>query len=210
MVNPAKLFFQTLGSALLIGLIGASFDVQLFLPGCAIGAVAVLLVCGIPDPGESIMDVLKKQTDTNIFKAFISDLIHRIPEYGGEAAAAGLLIDSRDEDEDGVCKKNATLLVSMDIVMCSDQAMAKMKQLRGDMETWRSFMLTHFIEQNISLKELNEMGSVTTLSGRVILLDKLRESRIQILPFEACNGTMYKIGAILVPGKFVKEQSDID
>lgn len=51
---------------------------------------------------------------------------------------------------------------------------------------------------------------MTTISGRVILLDKLREDGIKMLPCEADNGTLYKIGAALLPGKYVKEQSEID
>ncbi len=39
------------------------------------------------------------------------------------------------------------------------------------------------------------------------MLDALRRENIQIIPYEACNGTIYKIGTLLLPGKFLKSAS---
>jgi hypothetical protein len=48
------------------------------------------------------------------------------------------------------------------------------------------------------------------MSGLVIMLDTLKREEIEMIPMEACNGTMYKIGTILLPGKYVKATEQID
>jgi hypothetical protein len=48
------------------------------------------------------------------------------------------------------------------------------------------------------------------MSGLVIMLDALRREEIEMIPIEACNGTLYKIGTLLLPGKYVKASEQID
>lgn len=78
----SKLFQQTVGGALVVGIVFALFDLEYFVPGCFFGAVAALLTFGIRDPQQSVLDLLNKETDTNIFKAFVADLLSRIEEVG--------------------------------------------------------------------------------------------------------------------------------
>jgi hypothetical protein len=78
----SKLFQQTAGGALVVGIVFALVDLEYFVPGLFFGAVAALLTFGIRDPQQSVLDILKKETDTNIFKAFIEDLFSRIDQVG--------------------------------------------------------------------------------------------------------------------------------
>lgn len=66
-----------------------------------------------------------------------------------------------------------------------------------------------YLRANLS-QELKTKKFVTTLSGRVILLEKMREAGVEFLPYCADNGTVYKIRTTLMPGKFVKEEGHMD
>jgi hypothetical protein len=80
MSRSSQLFLQTTAGALAVGLIGAVFSWDLFVPGAIVGIIAALLTCGIRDPEPTMLDVLKQGQDTNIFKVCISDVMDRIPE----------------------------------------------------------------------------------------------------------------------------------
>lgn len=76
----SKLFLQTVGGALLVGAIAAFYDFEWFVPGALLGAMAALLTFGIRDPKVNVLEMLSKETDVNIFRAFIVDLLSRIEE----------------------------------------------------------------------------------------------------------------------------------
>ena len=71
---------KTVIGGLVVGAIVALYDFEYFVPGTIIGAIAALLTFGIREPETTVLDLLNDQSDTNVFKAFIADMMARIEE----------------------------------------------------------------------------------------------------------------------------------
>jgi hypothetical protein len=79
--NSSRLFFQTSAGALSVGFLLVAFvGWDWFVPGALVGVVAALLTWGFRESEPTILDVLNRQQDTEIFRTFITDLLGRIPE----------------------------------------------------------------------------------------------------------------------------------
>jgi hypothetical protein len=85
--TSSRLFFKTSAGALSVGFLLVAFvGWDWFVPGALIGLVAGLLTWGVRESEPTILDVLKKQQDTEIFRTFMMDLLGRMPEVMNPSA----------------------------------------------------------------------------------------------------------------------------